>query len=93
MTDATVRIQPDVTYWLYAVEESPVMAMARTGTHQLNSVYTYPYDFYSPHPNIGMFLFADGSVQPLSFGMSLDAWAAIGTRAGGETIPPDELPP
>jgi prepilin-type N-terminal cleavage/methylation domain-containing protein len=91
VTDATVRIQPNVTYWLYAVEEAPVMAMARTGANQLDSEYTYPYDFYSPHPNVGLFLFADGSVRALSFGVSIDAWAAMGTRAGGETLPPGEF--
>ncbi|HEY1379139.1 MAG TPA: DUF1559 domain-containing protein [Gemmataceae bacterium] len=87
MSDGTVRTDPEAPIYLAAVEEPPTMVMARTGRHTLNQDYTEPYDFFSPHPGIGLFLFADGSVRPLTYATSTDVWAAIGTRAGGETIP------
>jgi prepilin-type N-terminal cleavage/methylation domain-containing protein/prepilin-type processing-associated H-X9-DG protein len=82
----TVRTNPDSPSFVAAVEEAPLMTTARTSDVPLNDYYSLPYDYYSPHPLAGMFLFADGSVRALSFTISLDVWAAIATRAGGETI-------
>jgi prepilin-type N-terminal cleavage/methylation domain-containing protein len=82
----TVRTNPDSPGFVAAVEEAPLMTTARTSDIPLNDYYSLPYDFYSPHPLVGMFLFADGSVRALRFTISLDVWAAIATRAGGETI-------
>jgi prepilin-type N-terminal cleavage/methylation domain-containing protein/prepilin-type processing-associated H-X9-DG protein len=89
LTDGTVHTDPNAPIFLQAIEETPVMVMARTGRHTLNQDYSEPYDFFSPHPFVGMFLFADGSVRPLYESTSVDIWAAIGTRAGGEVIPQD----
>ena len=64
--------------------------MARTGTHRLNDHYSEVYDFFTPHPGVGMFLFADGSVRALSTTTSTRVWHAVGTRAGGETFSPGD---
>jgi prepilin-type processing-associated H-X9-DG protein len=87
ISDGTVRTDPSAPIFLHAIEETPTMVMARTGRHTLNQDYSEPYDYYSPHPFVGMFLFADGSVRPLYDTTSVDVWVAIGTRAGGEVIP------
>ena len=87
MTDGTTRTEPTAPIFLAAVEEPPTMVMCRTGKHLLNDEYSEPYDFYSPHFGLGQFLFADGSARSISTNVSLDVWAAIGSRAGGETIP------
>lgn len=85
ITEGTVRTNPQAPTLIAGIEEAPVMALART-KGPLNDPYSIPYDFYSPHPAAGQFLFADGSVHSLSFFTSLSVWAAIGTRSGGETI-------
>jgi prepilin-type N-terminal cleavage/methylation domain-containing protein/prepilin-type processing-associated H-X9-DG protein len=87
MTNATIRTGPNVPIFLAAIEEAPTLVMARAGRHLLNADYSEPYDFYSPHPGVGMFLFVDGSVHAMSFATPLEVWAAIATRAGGESVP------
>jgi hypothetical protein len=87
LSNATIRTDPNAPIYLAAIEEPPTMVMARTGRHTLNQDYSEPYDFFTPHPNLGLFLFADGSVRPLTYATSVDVWAAIGTRAGDEVIP------
>lgn len=88
MTDGTARTSPHSPSFLAAIEEAPVMVMARTSTNNnpLNHDYSSPYDFYSPHPTAGMFLFADGSARAPRFNLSQDVWTAIGTRDGGESV-------
>jgi hypothetical protein len=92
MTDGTARTGPQSPSFLAAIEEAPVMVMARTCTNNnpLNHDYSSPYDFYSPHPIAGMFLFADGSARALRFNLSQSAWTAYGTRDGGESIAEDD---
>ncbi len=85
-SDGTIRSNPNSPSFLAAVEEAPVMVMARTNPFPMNQHYSSPYDFYSPHPVVGMFTFADGSVRALRFNLSATIWEAIGTRAGGETV-------
>ena len=91
--DGMVRTDPNAPIYLAAVEEPPVTVMARAGRHTLDQDYSEPYDFYSPHPFIGMFLFADGSVRTLTEATPVAVWAAIATRAGGEPIPNDDMAP
>lgn len=85
-SDGTIRTNPDSPGLLAAVEESPVLVMARTNPFPMNQFYASPYDFYSPHPTIAIFLFADGSVKSLRFDLSPTIWEALGTRAGGEIV-------
>jgi prepilin-type N-terminal cleavage/methylation domain-containing protein len=68
------------------IEESPVEVMA-TFADRLNSPFSTPYCFFSPHPQLGLFLFADGSVRRLDFGIAVEVLGDLATRAGGETIP------
>ena len=86
VSDGTVRTNVNSPSFVAAIEEAPVMVMARTNLYPLNQDYSTPYDFYSPHPVAGMFLFADGSVRALRFDLSPDVWRAIATRDGGETV-------
>lgn len=89
-SDGTIRTNPDSPGLLAVIEEAPVLVMARTNPFPMNEYYASPYDFYSPHPTVGMFLFADGSVRPLRFNLSPLIWEALGTRAGGEIVNHDE---
>jgi prepilin-type N-terminal cleavage/methylation domain-containing protein len=83
---ASVRTTDGAPVYGSFLEESPVQVMA-TFEVQLNSLYSTPYTFFSPHPNAGFFVYADGSVRPISFQTSLEVLTALATRAGGETIP------
>lgn len=68
------------------IEESPVEVLA-TFADRLNSPSSTPYCFFSPHPQAGLFVFADGSVRPLDFRVDVEVLGDLATRAGGETIP------
>jgi prepilin-type processing-associated H-X9-DG protein len=68
------------------MEPAPTMAMARIGSHTLNSPYSEPYDFFSPHPDVVNFAFADGSVHALSVSMDLTVLQAMATQSGNEVI-------
>jgi prepilin-type N-terminal cleavage/methylation domain-containing protein len=48
------------------------------GTHNLH--------FWSYHPNMAMFQFADCSGRPLSYDIDFQVFQALSTRAGGETV-------
>jgi prepilin-type N-terminal cleavage/methylation domain-containing protein len=65
------------------------MPVARPAAKSLNDPYSQPYDFFSPHPSVGLFLFADGSVHGLRHGLDMAVFRALGTRAGGEAVPGD----
>jgi hypothetical protein len=86
MSDGTTRTADDAPVFLAAVEEPPTMVMARVGRHTLHHEYSEPYDMYSPHSLVGMFLFGDGSVRTLYDTTSLEVWNMIGTRSGGEVV-------
>jgi prepilin-type N-terminal cleavage/methylation domain-containing protein len=90
ISDGTTRTADDAPIFLAAVEEPPTLVMARVGRHTLNQDFSEPYDFYSPHPVTGHFLFGDGSVRTLTDRTTVEVWGAIGTRAGGEVIPPGD---
>jgi type II secretory pathway pseudopilin PulG len=85
--NGTIRIDPNAGTYIVSIEESPVMVLAHTSASTLSHEFAEPYDFFSPHPIVGFFLFADGSVRGLRKDSSLAVWTAIGTRAGGETTP------
>ena len=42
--------------------------------------------FWSYHPNMAMFQWADGSARPLSYDTDFQVFQALSTRAGGETV-------
>jgi prepilin-type N-terminal cleavage/methylation domain-containing protein len=74
-----------------AVEEAPTQPLAHVAVHTLNDPSSDPEDFFSPHPTVGLFLFADGSVRPLRHGVSLSVLRAVATRNEGETINSDDF--
>jgi prepilin-type N-terminal cleavage/methylation domain-containing protein/prepilin-type processing-associated H-X9-DG protein len=80
-TTGTVRTTPGAPVFTSIVELAPAMALARMGNRSINSPYSEPYDFFSGHPGAAYFLFADGSVRPLSESTDLDVLHALGTKA------------
>jgi prepilin-type N-terminal cleavage/methylation domain-containing protein/prepilin-type processing-associated H-X9-DG protein len=89
MTGGTTRTTPGAPVYSSLVELAPTMVMARAGKTALNSPYSEPYDFFSPHSNTVYFLFADGSVRPLTGTMDHAIFHAQATRAGGEPVVED----
>jgi prepilin-type N-terminal cleavage/methylation domain-containing protein len=86
LDQGTVQTTPDAPVYQSIVFPAPVMPMARFWGKTVNSPWSEPYDFYSPHLGLLYAVFADGSVRPLRDTTSLDVLRAIGTRAGGETL-------
>lgn len=86
MTGGTVRTTPGAPVYTAIVELSPAMVMARMGNRTLNSPLSEPYDFFSPHNEVGFFVFADGSVQTLTSSVDLDVLHALATRAQGDVV-------
>jgi prepilin-type N-terminal cleavage/methylation domain-containing protein len=89
MSGGTARITPGAPVEGNVIEEAPVQVMASMRGWPLNSPYSTPYDFFSPHGVVVQFLFADGSVRPLSTKTNGDVLQALATYAGGEVIPGD----
>jgi prepilin-type N-terminal cleavage/methylation domain-containing protein len=44
------------------------------------------YHFWSYHPELAQFVWADGSAKPLTYDLDFKVLQALSTRAGGETI-------
>ena len=44
------------------------------------------YHFWSYHPNLAQFIWADGSSKPLTYDINFSLFQAISTRAGGELV-------
>jgi prepilin-type N-terminal cleavage/methylation domain-containing protein len=74
---------PVYTSW---VDPAPVMVLARIHNKPLFDPYSEPADFWSPHPGIIHFLFADGAVHPIYQGTSIDVLQALATRNSGEIV-------
>jgi prepilin-type N-terminal cleavage/methylation domain-containing protein/prepilin-type processing-associated H-X9-DG protein len=85
-TDGTARTTPGAPVALTSIEEAPTMVMARVGHHPLNYEHAEPYDFFSPHPRVAMFLFADGSVRAIRVDIDIPVLRALATRAGREVV-------
>jgi prepilin-type N-terminal cleavage/methylation domain-containing protein len=86
MYAGTARTTVNAPVWGALIEQSPTMVLARAGRRPLNDVYSEAYDFFSPHHNVVLFAFADGSVQRLSTAISADVLQALATPQGGEGI-------
>jgi prepilin-type processing-associated H-X9-DG protein len=84
MTGGAVRTTAGAPVYTAIIELAPTMVMARAGKWALNSPYSEPYDFFSAHPSVVHFLFADGSVQVLSSGTEHAVFHALATRHGGD---------
>lgn len=86
MTNGTVRTTPGAPVYVSIFELAPTMSLARINKTSLNSPYSEPYDFFSPHTNIVFFLFADGSVRGLAQGMDVTVTQSLATISGGEVV-------
>jgi prepilin-type N-terminal cleavage/methylation domain-containing protein/prepilin-type processing-associated H-X9-DG protein len=86
MTGGTLRTTPGAPVWFSLVDSAPPMVMARVWTHSLNSPRSEPLDFFSPHGQVGNFLFADGSVHALSIATDLTILQGLATVDGGEVV-------
>jgi prepilin-type N-terminal cleavage/methylation domain-containing protein/prepilin-type processing-associated H-X9-DG protein len=87
LSRGSARTTPDAPVYQSVIEPAPVEVLARIcGRRQLNSPWSEPYDFFSPHTGVVNFLFADGSVHGLSTSMDLNVQMALATIAGGEAV-------
>ncbi len=84
ITGGTIRTTPGAPVYTANFELAPVMVMARIGNRTLNSPYSEPYDFFSPHTDVVFFVFADGSVQGLTASAELATLHALATRSSGD---------
>jgi prepilin-type N-terminal cleavage/methylation domain-containing protein len=86
MTGGTVRTTPSAPVYGAITELAPAMVLARMGNRTLNSPYSEPYDFFSPHIVVVHFVFADGSVHALDASTNRDILHALATRAAGDIV-------
>lgn len=92
VNNGSTRVTPGApTTNLAAVEEAPTQVLVHIAVHTLNDPNADPEDYFSPHPGMAMFLFADGSVRPLRHGVRLEVLQALTTRNGGEAVNPDDF--
>jgi prepilin-type N-terminal cleavage/methylation domain-containing protein/prepilin-type processing-associated H-X9-DG protein len=86
VTGGSIRTTPNAPVYQAVIDPAPAQVMARIGSKPLNSPYSEPYDFFSPHGGLVQFVFADGSVHALRETVQVDLLQALATRAGGEQI-------
>lgn len=86
MSGGSVTTMPGAPVYATVSEGAPTQVMARQGNRQLLDPNSEPYDFFSPHPGVVQFVFADGSVHTLSRTLSVPVLQALASRAGEEPI-------
>lgn len=86
MAGGTIRTTPGAPVYSSIIDLAPVLVLARVWNKTLNSPYSQPPDFFSPHAQVVQFLFADGSVHALSTGTDLTTLQALATIGGGEVV-------
>jgi hypothetical protein len=89
VSSGTVRITPGAPVTSTSVEAAPVQVLAHCGSHALNDNQSDPDDFFTPHVGTAFFLFADGSVRPVSVKTDVAIIRALATRNSGEVVSPD----
>jgi prepilin-type N-terminal cleavage/methylation domain-containing protein len=68
-------------------EEAPVQVMASIFNNiPLNAPESTPYCFFSPHANVVLFTFADGSVHLINVRIPYPVLEALATRATGDVM-------
>ncbi len=95
ISNGTVRTTPNAPVYGSQVTTAPAMPLARVGWKSVNSPWSEPVDFFSPHRLTCNFLFCDGSVHAirpgtaygLKFPPDVVVLQALATRAGGEPTP------
>lgn len=86
MTEGTVRTTPGAPVFTSTVEMAPAMALSRVGSRYLNSPFSEPYDYFSPHQGLVYFLFMDGSVRGMSNSMNLETLQNMATKAWEDVV-------
>jgi hypothetical protein len=86
LTDGTVRTTPGAPVFTATTELAPVMALCRVGNRALNDGYSEPYDFYSPHAGVAMFMMMDGSVRSIAHSINLQTLRHLATRANDDDV-------
>lgn len=86
MNNGTVRTTPGAPVYISSMDLSPVMCLSRVNKISLNSAYSEPYDFFSPHVTIVYFLYADGSVHGLAQGMDVTLLQGLASISGAEVV-------
>ena len=86
MDQGTVQTTPGAPVYQSFDYPAPTMVMARFYNKTINDPLSEPYDFFTPHTAAMNILFGDGSVHPVSFGVSTDVLCALATRNGGEVV-------
>jgi prepilin-type N-terminal cleavage/methylation domain-containing protein len=90
ISDGLVNVEPDAPVGRPEVQLAAVQLLAHAGGHPLNDNRSDADDFWTPHIGTGFFLFADGSVRPVSIQTDVTVINALATRRGGEIINPDD---
>src|SRR5262249_23234539 len=90
MSGGSVRTTEGAPAYQSLIEPATVMCLARIGRRNLNDPYSETYDFFSPHPGVVNFLFADGSVHSLTSQVAPSVLQALATISGQEIIGGDE---
>lgn len=85
MTGGTCRTRVGAPVYTSTAELAPSMVMARVGKRTLNSPFSEPYDFFSPHTAVVQFVYADASARGLHSDIDLEVFHAMATRNGQET--------
>jgi len=86
MMGGTVRTTPGAPVYTAITELAPAMVLARIGNRTLNSPYSEPYDFFSPHIDVVFFVMADASVQSMTGSTTHEVLHALATRDGGDVV-------
>jgi prepilin-type processing-associated H-X9-DG protein len=86
VSNGTLRTTPNAPVFTSSALPAAAMPMARIGRKPLNDPWVEPYDFFSPHPGVMNFVFADGSVHAIRFNTSIPVLQALATRAAGDTV-------
>jgi prepilin-type N-terminal cleavage/methylation domain-containing protein/prepilin-type processing-associated H-X9-DG protein len=91
MSGGSVRTTDGAPAYQSIVEPATVMCLARVGNRHLNDPFSEAYDFFSPHPGLVNFLFADGSVHALTSQVDPVVIQALATISGEEIIGGDQF--
>lgn len=86
LTDGTCRTTPGAPVYIATMSGEPSLVMARVNNLALNSPFSEPYDFFSPHSSTVHFLFADGAVRGVSMFVDLSVLTSLATREGNEPV-------
>ena len=86
MSGGTCRTRVGAPVYTAVTEAAPAMVMARFGKRTLNSPFSEPYDFFSPHATKVHFVFADASARGMATDTDLEILHALATRNGKEVL-------